>query len=321
MDTGTGRDDAERGGGGGARASRRRLVVTSLIAAMAGAAIAARRTQHRPAPPPASTPPPTARPAVAPAAPGRLGRMDDAPPAPDPAEDATPDAPPAELASPPRRSGRLRRALLVASALLLLAAGGLVAWDSLRPPPAVETVGEVPEPAPPVPAPAPEPAPPPEPEPVGPTSPPVSITVASIGVDAAVVVPVGLQDDGAMEIPEDVATIGWYDPRTILPGVVPGATGTAVLSGHVDSRSQGRGAFYDLRLLEVGDEVDITHADGTVTRFVVTGRTSYGKSEIPLADIFVWDGPPRLALITCGGEFDRTARSYEDNIVVLAVPA
>lgn len=216
--------------------------------------------------------------------------------------------------------GRSRRGRLVLAAGLALVAAGLLAWDVLRPAPVVETVGEVPEPVISAPAPAPEPAPV-----VVTAAAPMTISVPAIGVESAPIVPVGLEPDGEMEIPEDVEVLGWYEPSASFPdfpGVVPGApTGTAVLSGHVDSRTQGRGVFYDLRLLDVGDEIEVSHADGTVTRFVVTGRTSYDKDEIPLGEIFVWDGPSRLALITCGGEFDRTARSYTDNIVVLAVPA
>jgi hypothetical protein len=213
--------------------------------------------------------------------------------------------------------GRWRRSALPV-ALVVIAAGAL-AWGFLRPAPTVETVGEVPAPVTEV---APAPAPP---RPIAATSAPMAISVPAIGVAAAPIDPVGLEADGEMEIPEDDAVIGWYEPSASFPdfpGIVPGsAEGTAVLSGHVDSRSQGRGVFYDLRLLDLGDEIEIVHADGTTSRFIVTGRTSYDKDRIPLGDIFVWDGPPRLALITCGGEFDRTARSYTDNIVVLAVPA
>jgi hypothetical protein len=37
----------------------------------------------------------------------------------------------------------------------------------------------------------------------------------------------------------------------------------------------------------------------------------------------VWarEGDPQLVLITCGGEFDAQARSYEDNVVAFARPA
>jgi hypothetical protein len=158
-----------------------------------------------------------------------------------------------------------------------------------------------------------------EAEPVASGSPadPLHVRIGSIAVDAPLV-PVGLEDDGAMEIPERVAEIGWYDPDGI--GVVPGAQGTAVLAGHVDSRSEGRGALYDLRDLRVGETIEIDHADGTMQRWLITDVIQYSKDVLPLEEIFTWAGPSRLAVITCGGEFDRTARSYTDNLVVYAEP-
>jgi hypothetical protein len=44
------------------------------------------------------------------------------------------------------------------------------------------------------------------------------------------------------------------------------------------------------------------------------------KEQLPLADVFDRSGAPRLVLITCGGQFDYTASSYSDNIVVVATP-
>ena len=56
---------------------------------------------------------------------------------------------------------------------------------------------------------------------------------------------------------------------------------------------------------------------GTQWVWEVTLLVRYPKDELPVEDIFRWDGEsPDLVLITCGGEFDRTARSYQDNIVV-----
>jgi len=162
----------------------------------------------------------------------------------------------------------------------------------------------------------------PEPEPdmdAGPRPPavPLQVRIGSISVDAPLV-PVGLEEDDAMEIPEDVAEIGWYDPEGL--GVRPGSDGTAVLAGHVDSRRQGRGALYHLRDLRVDETIEIDLGDGTTQRWRITEIVQYPKDVLPFDDLFVWSGPPRLAVITCGGEFDRTARSYSDNLVVYAEP-
>lgn len=145
--------------------------------------------------------------------------------------------------------------------------------------------------------------------------PPRQLRLPSLGVEAPVV-DVGLEDNGSMEIPHDIATVGWYEL-----GVAPGATaGTAVIAGHVDSREQGRGALWDLRTMDVDDVVEVEHADGSVSEWRVVARRSYPKEELPIGDIFTRFGDPRLVLITCGGEFDRAARRYADNVVVYTVP-
>ena len=131
-------------------------------------------------------------------------------------------------------------------------------------------------------------------------------------------VPVGLEADGAMEIPDDVMTVGHYDPDGL--GVQPGTAGTAVFAGHVDSRTQGRGALYALSSLDLGDTISVTGHDGRETVWRVTGVTTYRKEAMPMADIFTFSGPSRIAVITCGGAFDRATRSYTHNVVVLAEP-
>jgi hypothetical protein len=147
---------------------------------------------------------------------------------------------------------------------------------------------------------------------------PLRVRIGAISVDAPVI-PVGLEDDGAMEIPDRVAEIGWYDPDGL--GVRPGTVGTAVLAGHVDSRRQGNGALFHLRDLQIGETIEIDLADGTTQRWIITQVTQYSKDELPLEEVFTWSGAPRLAVITCGGTYDRTERSYSDNIVVYAEPA
>lgn len=140
---------------------------------------------------------------------------------------------------------------------------------------------------------------------------PVRLQIPSIGVDAAVV-PVGIEADGAMELPP-AAAVGWYrlGPR-------PGDPGSAVLAGHVDLNDE-RGAFFDLRSLEVGAEVVVV-GDGTSRRFVVTAREQVPKEQVDLSRYFTHQGPDRITLITCGGVFDRGVGSYQDNIIVTAEP-
>lgn len=146
---------------------------------------------------------------------------------------------------------------------------------------------------------------------------PAELVIETLGV-AMPVIPVGLEDDGAMEIPDDVLTAGHYNPDGL--GVLPGNSGTAVFAAHVDSRRQGRGALHELSTLNVDDLIRIAGHDGTASVWRVTEVVSYRKEVLPLTDIFTFAGPSRIAVITCGGEFDRSTRSYTHNVVVLAVP-
>lgn len=131
------------------------------------------------------------------------------------------------------------------------------------------------------------------------------------------VVPVGLEPDGALGIPDDVRLVGWY-----RLGVPPGADhGSAVLVAHRDGRGQGRGAFYDLGRLDVGDDVTVRTASGDRLAYRVVARESFRKTRLPYEELFTASGPPRLTLISCGGAYDPDRGGYRDNVVVTAVPA
>jgi len=136
--------------------------------------------------------------------------------------------------------------------------------------------------------------------------------VPELGVDAAVDA-VGVEADGQMTVPAEVDRVGWY-----RFGPAPGAAGSAVIAGHVDSRTQGLGAMAPLREAAVGDEVVVTDAAGGVTRWRVVSRELLSKQVLPVDRIFSRDGPPRLTLITCGGPFLPELGRYRDNVVVVA---
>ena len=149
----------------------------------------------------------------------------------------------------------------------------------------------------------------------GPTAVPARLELPSLDVSSTVE-PVGVDKEGDLEIPADVAEVGWYrfGPR---PGDRAGST---VLSGHVDSAEQGKGAFFRLRDLSPGDPVVIRASDGRTWRYRVVSREEWPKSEVPLDRIFSRSGAARITLVTCGGGFREDIRSYQDNIAVTAVP-
>ena len=208
---------------------------------------------------------------------------------------------------PRGRSGAL--AGLIAGLALMVGPAGVWAADAGTPVPVAPTPAAAAA-APPVTVPlariAEEPAAP---------APPVRVRLPAIGVDAPVT-PVGVDDRGRMDVPFDIRTVGWY---RFGPG--PGATtGSAVLSGHVDDRDQGYGAFHRLGALAPGDPVAVDLADGGVVSYRVAAVTRVPKGDLPVDEVFARTGAPRLTLVTCGGPFDNDAHAYTENVVVVARP-
>jgi sortase (surface protein transpeptidase) len=139
---------------------------------------------------------------------------------------------------------------------------------------------------------------------------PTSLTIDDLGISQEVL-PVGLEDDGAMEVP-DVSDVGWY-----LHGAVPGLPGATVLVAHV-WWGDTPGPFHRLGALDLGAPIEVGNGDA-VHRYRVVKRTMYDKDELP-SDLWRNSGPETLVLITCGGDFDRATRRYKQNIVVYAEP-
>lgn len=62
----------------------------------------------------------------------------------------------------------------------------------------------------------------------------------------------------------------------------------------------------------------VEHEDGSTPLFRVTATARSTKDQFPTELVYGDIDHAGLRLITCGGSFDRAARSYEDNLVVLA---
>ena len=160
----------------------------------------------------------------------------------------------------------------------------------------------------------------PTPSPTEPADPvlvaaPVRVAIPALDVDTKIF-PVGLDKNRAIEIPEDIRFVGWYEL-----GVPPGVDrGSAVLVAHRDGREQGRGVFYFLGNLDVGDKVVVKTSAGEELPYKVVSRESILKKRLPYEELFAVDGDPRLTLISCGGVYDPDNGGYQDNVVVTAVP-
>ncbi|MEZ4501798.1 MAG: class F sortase [Dehalococcoidia bacterium] len=154
------------------------------------------------------------------------------------------------------------------------------------------------------------------------------LRIPSLGVDA----PVGARavgEDGHMAVPAGPADTVWYDMST-WPGLggTPGSGQNAIVSGHVDYADlvpyaevlyNGVGVFVNLNQLSPGDIIEMDY-QGQTLRYAVDWRQEVEASSANWNDIFTANtGRDSLTLITCGGEFDFTSRSYVHRTVVRAV--
>ena len=144
---------------------------------------------------------------------------------------------------------------------------------------------------------------------------PVSLDVPRIGIRHASLVQLGQAKDGSIQVPPVGANspAGWFRNSP-----APGQLGSSVILGHVDSATAGPAIFYRLGTLRAGDMAMVTRADHTVAVFRVDSVEKYAKASFPTLQVFGDTDHAALRLITCGGTFNPSKQSYEDNIVVYA---
>lgn len=150
--------------------------------------------------------------------------------------------------------------------------------------------------------------------PPGRPAPPQRIEITRVGLNAPVV-PVGVDQKGGAEVPADPGAAGWY-----RFGTAPGETsGSAVLMGHVDSRSGDLGEFAALFDVRAGDSVLVRRHGAPPVAYRITARVTVDKGDLP-ASTFARSGPAVIRLITCASPYDPDRGGYLRNLVVTAVP-
>ncbi len=149
-------------------------------------------------------------------------------------------------------------------------------------------------------------------DPIG--RPPATLELPSLGKARAQVLPVGLEPNGELEVP-GASDVGWYQ----FGAGVDGGVGSTVLAAHIAYNGRN-GVFSNLAETKIGDEV-VVGIDGEQLTYRVTSVDQYNKLELPIDDLFSESSEERIVLITCGGSFNPGLASYDDNVVVIAVPA
>ncbi|MHA7179337.1 class F sortase [Arthrobacter sp. MDB2-24] len=145
---------------------------------------------------------------------------------------------------------------------------------------------------------------------------PAPVTLDIAGTDISVsVVGVGIEENGAMEIPDSFYEAGWY-----RYGPAPGAkAGNAVIAAHVDSLTEVM-PFAQLKDVPIGTTVTVGLEDGRSLTYAVSDVRNVPKATLNGSEIFERGGDHELKIITCGGEWLSEIGDYEDNVVLTALP-
>jgi LPXTG-site transpeptidase (sortase) family protein len=123
----------------------------------------------------------------------------------------------------------------------------------------------------------------------------------------------GIDQNNQVAAPNNVNLAGWY-----VNSVLPGQQGLSIIDGHVDGLSSP-GIFKNLNKLKVADQFTVERGDGTVLTYRVRYINSV-NAEDAVKTLFSQEPTvvSELNIITCGGTFNRTSKSYEQRIVVTA---
>jgi LPXTG-site transpeptidase (sortase) family protein len=134
--------------------------------------------------------------------------------------------------------------------------------------------------------------------------------------------------DGQMPNPNGPDDVVYYN-FSAWPGKggAPGKGGNTVLSGHVDSGLKAckngtvpppcEAVFWDINRLRIGDEIEV-HLSGVIHRYRVTSNQPVPAATGPWDQIVSATVEETITLITCGGDFNRETREYNNRQVVTA---
>ncbi len=141
---------------------------------------------------------------------------------------------------------------------------------------------------------------------------PVRIVIPSLNIDTDIQY-VGVNAKGNMGVPSNYSDVALYKY-----GPAPGERGSAVIAGHVDNGLGLSGVFKNLANIQDGSEIHIIKRNGEQTTFRVERSKAYPYKTVPTEELFNRTGGTYLHLITCGGSWIPSEKTYDERIVVYA---
>jgi uncharacterized repeat protein (TIGR01451 family) len=140
---------------------------------------------------------------------------------------------------------------------------------------------------------------------------PYRLRIPALDIDT-MVESVGVTRRGLMDVPANIWDAAW-----LKSGVKPGASGQAVIDGHLDS-TQGSAVFSDLHRLHPGDRFYVSDASGSELTFRVATLQVEPLDGFPVVRVFGPSHGRLLNLITCAGTFVPARKTYDHRLVVFA---
>ncbi len=144
---------------------------------------------------------------------------------------------------------------------------------------------------------------------------PERLLIPKLDIDADIQY-VGVAASGNMAVPNNFTDVGWY-----RYGPLPGQKGSAVIDGHVDNALGLDGVFKHLDRLQKGDDIYVQTKGGLKLHFKVERVETYGYKDVPGELLFGRTDKRRLNLITCGGSWVKSEKTYDERVVVYTVLA
>jgi LPXTG-site transpeptidase (sortase) family protein len=144
---------------------------------------------------------------------------------------------------------------------------------------------------------------------------PLRLVIPRIGVNAPIE-NVGITANGDLATPKQDPWdgVGWYSN-----GPRPGEEGSAVINGHLDRPGGYPAIFWNLRYLQVGDNIMVVNAQGKIIHFRVLNIASYSPQAAPVQSIFGTMGGIYLNLITCAGTWIPSEHQTTQRLVAYTV--
>ena len=141
---------------------------------------------------------------------------------------------------------------------------------------------------------------------------PRTITIESIGVDGCIE-RVGVDQNKLVAVPTNIHLAGWYEES-----VLPGEVGVSLIDGHVLGRYNDA-IFAKLGTVTPGAVISIEFGDGSSKKFEIFSLNTYDLEKAQSEFLKQAQGVEKqLTLITCGGDFDRAAQTYNKRVIIQA---